>query len=92
MDKINMINYQRYVLKTKFGKYREQPFYNKKLLKITLVFLILFLASVFLLRYFSNTDSQAKLGYTSGSFLSLGSFDYPKKELFFSPLSYRRLS
>tara|TARA_Y100001970_G_scaffold290572_1_gene424769 strand:+ start:2446 stop:2679 length:234 start_codon:yes stop_codon:yes gene_type:complete len=54
MDKINMINYQQYVLKTKFGKRQE-----KKTIRNTFkILLSIFLICVFFSLLFSNAESQ----------------------------------
>ena len=51
MDQINMMDYQRHVLKTKFGKKQEKKQLSK--------FIIIFLLCVFFsLVFFSNTESQ----------------------------------
>ena len=51
MDQINMMDYQRHVLKTKFGKNKEKKQLGK--------FIIIFLLCVFFsLGFFSNTESQ----------------------------------
>ena len=52
MDQINMMNYQRHVLKTKFGKNKEK----KSSSKFIIIFLLV--CVFFSLGFFSNTESQ----------------------------------
>jgi len=55
MDQINMMDYQRHVLKTKFGKNKEK----KTIGNIRKILLSIFLICVFFsLGFFSNTESQ----------------------------------
>ena len=56
MDKINMINYQRLVLQTKFGKRNE-----KKLSKSFII--SMFLLCIFFSLLFLNTDAQALINH-----------------------------
>ena len=59
MDQINMMDYQRHVLKTKFGKNKEKKgvsFFNKKVVIIIILFSLLYI--FFSLGFFSNTESQ----------------------------------
>jgi hypothetical protein len=55
MDKINMINYQRLVLQTKFGKRNEK--------KQNRFLVIIFLLSIFFSLLFLNTDAQALINH-----------------------------
>ncbi len=52
MDQINMMDYQRHVLKTKFGKNKEK----KSSSKFIIIFLLV--CVFFSLGFFSNTESQ----------------------------------
>ena len=54
MDKINMMDYQRHVLKTKFGKSNQE----KKSASKFIVMFILLVCVFFSLGFFSNTESQ----------------------------------
>ena len=54
MDQINMINYQRHVLKTKFGKKKQE----KKRGKFISILLLLATILVFFSLFFPNTESQ----------------------------------
>ena len=54
MDKINMMDYQRHVLKTKFGKSNQE----KKTSKIYVITALILICVFFSLGFFSNTESQ----------------------------------
>jgi len=54
MDQINMMNYQRHVLKTKFGKSNQE----KKTSKIYVITALILICVFFSLGFFSNTESQ----------------------------------
>ncbi|OUU45364.1 MAG: hypothetical protein CBC16_01165 [Verrucomicrobia bacterium TMED56] len=75
MDKINMINYQQYVLKEKFGKRQE-----KKTIRNTFkILLSIFLICVFFSLLFSNAESQVLVissDTLSPGFLNLGEYLY----------------
>tara|TARA_B100000287_G_scaffold258426_1_gene242974 strand:- start:273 stop:503 length:231 start_codon:yes stop_codon:yes gene_type:complete len=64
MDKINMINYQQFVLQTKFGKRKEKQS-SKSIRWISLLLLLLIV--FFSLALFLNKDSQ---GFSSAAALS----------------------
>ena len=57
MDKLNMINYQRLVLQTKFGKRNEKK--TSKIYVITALILI----CIFFSLLFLNTDAQALINH-----------------------------
>ena len=75
MDKINMINYQQYVLKEKFGKRQE-----KKTIRNTFkILLSIFLICVFFSLLFSNAESQVLVissDTLSPGFLKIGVYLY----------------
>tara|TARA_R100000234_G_scaffold51910_1_gene31132 strand:- start:128 stop:361 length:234 start_codon:yes stop_codon:yes gene_type:complete len=54
MDKINMMDYQRHVLKTKFGKSNQE----KKTSKIYVITALILICVFFSLGFFSNAESQ----------------------------------
>ena len=68
MDKINMMDYQQYVLKKKFKKNQTQ---EKK--SISLKVILVLLAIFFSLGFFLNTESQAWIGC---NFSILGSLPF----------------
>ena len=73
MDKINMINYQQYVLNKKFKKNQTQ---EKK--GISLKVILVLLAIFFSLGFFLNTESQAWIGsnFSILGSLNLGAYFY----------------
>tara|TARA_B100000674_G_scaffold148099_1_gene117369 strand:+ start:26 stop:250 length:225 start_codon:yes stop_codon:yes gene_type:complete len=73
MDKINMINYQQYVLNKKFKKNQTQ---EKK--GISLKVILVLLAIFFSLGFFLNTESQALIGsdFSILGSLNLGAYFY----------------
>ena len=74
MDKINMINYQQYVLNKKFKKNQTQ----EKNKSITLIVILVGLAIFFSLGFFLNTESQAWIGsdFSILGSLNLGAYFY----------------
>ena len=73
MDKINMMDYQQYVLKKKFKK-NQTPKKKGISLKVILVLLAIF----FSLGFFLNTESQAWIGsdFSILGSLNLGAYFY----------------
>tara|TARA_Y100000589_G_scaffold147290_1_gene140881 strand:+ start:1138 stop:1362 length:225 start_codon:yes stop_codon:yes gene_type:complete len=73
MDKINMMDYQQYVLKKKFKKNQTQ---EKK--SISLKVILVLLAIFFSLGFFLNTESQALIGsdFSILGSLNLGAYFY----------------
>ena len=73
MDKINMMNYQQYVLNKKFKKNQTQ---EKK--GISLKVILVLLAIFFSLGFFLNTESQAWIGsdFSILGSLNLGAYFY----------------
>ena len=73
MDKINMMDYQQYVLNKKFKKNQTQ---EKK--GISLKVILVLLAIFFSLGFFLNTESQALIGsdFSILGSLNLGAYFY----------------
>ncbi len=58
MDQINMMDYQRHVLKTKFGKKKQKNGVSFFIGKVVIVVALFSLLCVFFSLFFSNTESQ----------------------------------